>query len=410
MVRWLITTLLFALIASACSSPEEGSSSGELPDFIRDSNPVITHNLPDEPEPFTITPDLIYNEGEELLMGDDQGPAAVDGSGRLLIADNQQSMVHIFETDGEYKGALGREGSGPGEFSHITDLAISGDTLHILDAVTSRVALYNTRTMEHIRDLSVALAESETQPGWMIRKQREGLNYRPIRFFIKENGNYLIVSADGGVGMQDNMEHRTYEFSLFDTETESYDRHDILSFPWTGRLLTHWEKGAAVVLFDVPFIRETEFGFDGEKIVAGWTEDLALNVYDGSGSLQHALHYPFEKTSMRWRDAESWLRKILAQRDAGERVYRELLADTPEHWPAFHSLILDDRGRAWIAVFGEDREHFEWYVVDIATGEVENGITLPRYKEIFAIQNGFVYTREQVDEMESYSYQRYRYE
>lgn len=398
---------LMVLPATGCTSSENDPGSEDLPEFIADADPVFTHQLPDQPESLSIRPDLVYNEDNDVLIGDRRGPAAVDGSGRLLISDNQQKTVHVFEPDGSYSGSLGRDGSGPGEFSLIADIAVSGDTVHILDAAASRISLYSTKTMEYLRDRSIALTESETEPRWMIHKQREGLNYRPTHFFVKDDGNYLIASSDGGVGMQDNLEHRTYEFSLFDTDREQYAEHDLLSFRWTGRALVHWEPNGAIVLFDVPFNRTTAFAFDGERLIAGWTEDAALNVYDSSGAPQHALNYPLQNTTLRWNDAESFFREVLAQRNTGERIYRELLADTPETWPAFHSLILDDEGQAWISLIGEDREIYDWRIIDIETGDVQGGVSLKRYREIIAVQDGFVYIKEQEDEEDLPRYLRY---
>lgn len=395
-MRYFLTTAILPIIlTSACTPPDEQA---RLPAFIADADTVFTHDLSEPADTVTFTADLTYNEDETVLFGDNRGPVAVDDTGQLMIADADRGTVHIFAYDGTYRGSLGREGSGPGEFSYISDLAVNGSTLHVLDPVFSRMTLFDTESMELTGQRNISLSESDAEPRWVIPKQREDLHYRPTDFYIMDGGHYLVISTDGGIGMQDNLEHRTYEFSIYDIDAERYTAHDLLSFRWTGRVMTHRERRSPVILFDVPFRRSTEFAFTGDRLIAGWTEDASLMVYDSRGKPLHALHYPQRNITLRWGDAESYFREILVQRNAGERVFRELLDDTPQTWTAFQSLVPDDRGRAWISLIGEDRDTLDWYLIDIETGTIDGMAVRPRDEEILAIKNGYAYVRVQDSE------------
>lgn len=386
----LSAVALLIILTFACSPPDEQN---RLPGFIADADTVFIHDLSEPADTINFTADLIYNENEEVIFRSHRGAVAVDDEGQLFISEPNRGIIHIFDHDGAYRGSVGRTGRGPGEFERINEIAVSGNTLHVLDPLSSRIVQFDTETVEVSGQRNIAFSESDTEPRWMIPKQREGLYYRPTNFFVMDDGNYLVISADGGIGMQDNLQHRTYEFSIYDTESERYAAHDLLSFRWTGRVMTHRERSSPIILFDVPFRRSTEFTFTGERLIAGWTEDASLMVYDSRGEPLHALHYPQRNITLRWGDTDSYFRDILVQRDAGERVFRELLDDTPQTWPAFHSLVPDDHGRAWISLFTEDRDQLDWYLIDIETGTIEGLTVRPRDEEILAIKNGYAYVR-----------------
>jgi hypothetical protein len=49
--------------------------------------------------------------------------------GSIAVADGGNAEVRIFAADGTYQRTVGRRGAGPGEFSSLTRLVVSGDTL-----------------------------------------------------------------------------------------------------------------------------------------------------------------------------------------------------------------------------------------------------------------------------------------
>lgn len=67
---------------------------------------------------------------------------AVGTQGRLYVAEPQERRVRVFSRQGEPLPAIGRNGSGPGEFANISDLGWVGDTLYVLDPGLSRATLF----------------------------------------------------------------------------------------------------------------------------------------------------------------------------------------------------------------------------------------------------------------------------
>ena len=64
--------------------------------------------------------------GDKSTIGRIEDAWVLD-SGELYILDNGFNKIHRFSPDGEYVGAVGREGNGPGEFSYPMSIAVGND-------------------------------------------------------------------------------------------------------------------------------------------------------------------------------------------------------------------------------------------------------------------------------------------
>lgn len=82
-----------------------------------------------------------------LLIGNDGQPGADFAGivaafkladGRVVVADNGSSQLRVFRADGSFDRAVGRRGSGPGEFQFLRWVVRSGDTLFALDPMLRR--------------------------------------------------------------------------------------------------------------------------------------------------------------------------------------------------------------------------------------------------------------------------------
>lgn len=69
--------------------------------------------------------------------------AALDRSGRILVADDQGHHVVVFGRDGRYVGTIGRRGRGPGEFESPWRVAVdAADSIFVWDAAQSRISVF----------------------------------------------------------------------------------------------------------------------------------------------------------------------------------------------------------------------------------------------------------------------------
>ncbi|MGH7469692.1 MAG: 6-bladed beta-propeller [Longimicrobiales bacterium] len=69
---------------------------------------------------------------------------AEGASGKLYVLDAEERQVRVFDPDGKMIRAMGRAGSGPGEFDLPVDLELKGDTLCVTDIGERKLTLFRT--------------------------------------------------------------------------------------------------------------------------------------------------------------------------------------------------------------------------------------------------------------------------
>jgi len=81
---------------------------------------------------------------DDVLLGRITG-AARDSAGRVYLLDNQLATIHVFAPDGTFLRDVGREGDGPGELSHPTQLVLFPDgRLGVSSSSPARLTLLRT--------------------------------------------------------------------------------------------------------------------------------------------------------------------------------------------------------------------------------------------------------------------------
>ncbi len=122
-------TALFIMVASsalALFGPDVPAST-RLESVVRSLKAVETavRTAPDQPDEAVLARPLALT---------------CDG-GKIFIADAQDCAIKIFTKDGGFVGAIGRKGSGPGEFSFPSGVCVSGGRILVADKFNFRIQI-----------------------------------------------------------------------------------------------------------------------------------------------------------------------------------------------------------------------------------------------------------------------------
>jgi hypothetical protein len=80
-------------------------------------------------------PESLLYRPSDILCGDD---------GRFYVEDVGNSRIAVFDSDGQFSHAIGREGEGPGEFRRLELLSVSGGHVLVYDGSLRRASSFRT--------------------------------------------------------------------------------------------------------------------------------------------------------------------------------------------------------------------------------------------------------------------------
>ncbi|MEX1268942.1 MAG: 6-bladed beta-propeller [Balneolaceae bacterium] len=380
-----IITILFI----ACSSPPEV----EIPEEIAALENLTVFPADSEPEfEITLTKEASYGDTDEIFLGE-WISAEVDHYGRVFIADQQETVIHLYNPNGTYNRQVGREGEGPGEYRSIGQMRTDDHFFYLMDRNLNRITKFDLDTFEVTADYSVPVNQDED----------DGHFRYPNTFYLVSDNHYLIRFGMGfNAGNSDaDDDERVVEGRILKLEDESYEPGNLFSFPASEALVQR--DGGSIMVMGVPYNRSSHVTYRNDKIYHGWSENFLLKIYDGDGSYQRAIYYPFQNISLD-RD------QILEQYKDSDRQWRDMVRNDnmPETLPVYYSFLVDDENRFWVEMVTENTEESE-YVVLQETGELLGRISWSRDKTVQQVKNGFLYTQEE-DEMGLREIVKYRVE
>lgn len=379
----LLSILTIGLLLIGCTSERSKKVPTDLKDI--DNLSVFTDINPSYK--IALKPDITYSDTSKLLMGPIIKDLAVTSKGFVCILDFAQKKVHIFNSSGKYIESIGQEGRGPGEFLYITSVEVRNNEIHVLDLLQSKISIFSLKKFKHERDINISIKDSK--PDWLLRAQRNGLNYRPNNFFILTNGYYLIVFSDTGVANSSNLFQRTYEFSLFNTEKNKYIHHNVLSAKWTGQVLINEVENS--VWFNVPYKRSTQYDYANGLIVSNWTENYSFKFYDKEGKYKRAYYYPSKPIELKEEDVVSYYK------NASDETIDAIRNDTlPDNWPAVRSVVLDNKHRLWVSTFTNNIKQCEWSVF-AKSGKLLAKFHWPIHMKLFKVKNNYAYALKRLN-------------
>lgn len=368
MNNYLLT--IFGLIISVALSACSNISEEELPDKVKvlDNVTILERNAkPESTINFTET-DVI--ESSEKASFGRLTVLDVDDSGNVYIVENSNGHegIYVFNSEGAYINKIGRSGRGPGEFQALFDINVAGDQIFTLDGTLLRIQVFSTENHElmHIANLD---------PGQWDHSGEQTMTF-PEKFHVFNDSTILGV-----------FNHYT-----FDLDTWSYYHLDMDGNVSSEKLLTqdyikHLKtKDGSQTFFD-PFGGRGLMAISTDnQIFTVWSEEMLFKVYDPDGNYLRAFYLFFDNSKLNNNEALSFY---------DNEPFKDALRNEgiPDNWRAFEHFIIDDENNLWISTITDDREIYEWWIMD-TYGNLQAKFKWPQSKEIKKIKNGFAYVLE----------------
>lgn len=370
MVRLSVFALVFVIVG--CSSEPEV----ELPEEVAALENVTVFPADSEPEmELTLTRETSFGDTDDLFLGGFLR-SVTDKDGRVILADFQQTQLHLYNADGSYNRPIGREGEGPGEYRQIGTMRTDDQFFHLMDRGLNRITRYDLETFEVAGETSLTI------------EQTEGENFRyPQDFYLTDSDEYLILVGSGfSAGVTDDSRRLIGGLKL-GWNSDSLSTESLFSFN-ASEALVHREDGSMMVM-SVPYKRSSIISFQNNQLIHGWSEHFLFSVYDENGEYQRAIYYPYQNMPL-VRD------EILEMYEDREEQWFSMVQndDMPGQWPSWETFTVDNEGRIWVERLVDDSDNTVLYVLS-NSGELLATTPWRTDRSIQSIKNGFVYSSEE---------------
>lgn len=315
---------------------------------------------------------------------------AVRADGTVIVPDEMENAVHAFDSSGRRVWTTGRNGAGPGEFQHLSALAVLGDTVFVADLRLARLTALGPdgnviRTLP--MPINAARAGFITRiiaaaPGRYVFQSATGC--RVPRVAGVDDRWHLSAWTEGAPAPVALLSHEygtsaaIYGETFCGTMPIPFGRTPVMATGSTGRLAIVDPDDASVSLYDSP--TDGGLGAPVLKITPAWTPR------------------PVTSTDMKlYRDSVLGLRDQpagnadLAASHAAAQRDRLASMTLPTTWPLITDALIDDAGGIWLrrSVAFRDRQA-EWVRFD-AKGAPEGSVALPVGFEVHAFRGGNAY-------------------
>lgn len=272
--------------------------------------------------------------------------------GGVAIANSGTHEVIVLDVAGRLRNRFGGEGKGPGEFTGLTALDVGySEELITYDPRQARLTFFSVSgdVMKTVR-LSEQSSVVDLKPLTRTRDGRILAIHGQVRRFASGGERrdmipLLMFGRDGG------------------------NAQTLAAFPGTEFIYIPVDQG--VSRRAITFGRKAVASGRNGRVAIGSTDSLVISVYD-AGRLTYRIRGDWTAAPVRPEHVARWKSDRLAGLDGASSEQRRASTEVPYRrtFPMFDDVLVDDRGRVWIADYpmpGEEQQ--VWLVVDVEKAE-----------------------------------------
>ncbi|HEU5207986.1 MAG TPA: 6-bladed beta-propeller [Longimicrobiales bacterium] len=322
-------------------------------------------------------------EGDEAYLFDGIVSLAVLDDGRFIVANQGDQSLRWFDPNGRFIMERGGAGEGPGEFSRVGDLTVTGDSVVATDWSGLRFTMF---------DLDGNIGRST---------RITGLTEPPSRLYRIPSGDWILGTAGFGVArlgpeVTDGI-HR-YDEPLLRVNGDGSGVDTLVMLPGTEIQIT--TRGEGFMMTSAPLGRVSSYTVLGDELIAGTADQLRFDVYSAAGALTRSVRAPDVNLALTPEIETAYL-AILQERveqmpeevrPEAERSLAEM--ELPRVLPAYSSIQAGADSTVWVGSYRVVPGWPQHALVFDAAGEFLGRVELPPSLRVMWIGDGYVWGRE----------------
>jgi len=272
----------------------------------------------------TLSPSLEWRAGgdeeDDILFGVLRD-IAIDDKGNIYLLDVQLNQLHVFDRDGNFVRAIGREGEGPGEFRRPSGAFITPEG---------------------------KIAVVQSMPGKVVLLNTDGTPAGDLGGAASADGGMRMYWAAGRAG--NNVVLGTNDFSRGDNGLKFHNKLRLMDTKGTEKALLY-EKSGTRDMANMGMDEKQSFrmpwtsGRDGRVYLADDFDAYRVNVYSPAGALERVIEREYTPRKRSAKEMEENKPRAMMRTDRGTQQINVTASPTD---PAVLRMFARDDGTLWV--------------------------------------------------------------
>ncbi len=315
----IVIILIGAVGTAGAVSPPPGKQEQNVEVIKNGKKPKTTKGIPSKVE-----------FEKEIIMGNSDDPDrafaqlsgfAVAEDGCIFALDMQDKKVKVFDSQGDFIKAFGKEGQGPGELSMPSGISMTPEgELMVEDAMNRRLSYFNLDG-EFLRQLSIA--------------EKTGL----VNLIIGPEGNMLGRE----IVMEENQ--MFFDIKKFDPALNTLFKIDRMLFP-------NPLQGKINIMEIISLYQFDNMG----HAVYGRTDKYEIKFYNKEGRHYRTVVKDYDPVEVTQTDIDEMTARI--PDTAGINLKERL--EFPKNFPAYSFFSLDGQNRLYVRTYEKGKNEKEY--------------------------------------------------
>jgi hypothetical protein len=289
-------------------------------------------------------------EGEDYIFSQ-IGGVAVDVEEDIIVIDEKEIVVKIFDKTGRHIRTFGKRGQGPGEFESVARIVLKGGKdIVLLDGANGRFSYYSKKG-ECLKEIKLGKNRISR-----VKPDSRGFIYADIMI---RDGNNVIDTI-----MRFNPEFENYETVAENKRTVNYRELNLVS---------EWYMYAVM---------------EDDRFIWGRNTDYEFTILNQEAKSIKKIIKDYDPVKITKEERE----KIIAQRFGERGVPDFITLKFLDHYTPWLYFICDDVGGFYVRTFEKnDQGHFKWDYFD-KDGIYRLFFFLPPAELLYYIKNNKAYS------------------
>jgi len=289
---------------------------------------------------------------DENYMFSTIGGVMVDVEEDIIVIDEKEVVIKVFDKNGKHLRTFGKRGGGPGEFNTAARISLKGGKdIVVLDRGNNRLSYYS-KEGQCLKEIPLGKYSSLSR----AKPDSKGFIY----------ADTMTVDGDTGI----------YEIKRFDPELNMIE---ILA---RSELVRRFPEVNPVSVWFMYMVREDD------SFVWGWNTKYELTIHDPDGKPVKKIVKEYNPVKITKDEQE----KIMEERFQGLEIPSTIKIVFPKSYPPFYYFICDDVGRIYVRTQRENKQgDLKWDVFD-DEGIYILSFFLPQAELLYCIRNNKLYS------------------